>query len=128
MAAADERTRPRPLIDYLDSLSKTAALPVRCALPGHGPSFGGIPALVATRIALHEDRAAEILEALRREPSTARELVDVLWQDLPAAALFLGLCEVLAHLDLLADRGDIRTAETDGVLRNRPSAQGRAAA
>lgn len=128
IAAADERTRPQPLIDYLDSLARTAALDVQCALPGHGPSFAGIPTLVAARVALHEERAAEILEALRREPSTARELVDVLWQELPVEMLFLGVCEVLAHLDLLADRGDIRTAEIDGVLRSRPSAQGRAAA
>lgn len=128
IAATDERTRPRPLLDYLASLAATAALDVHCALPGHGPAFAGIPLLVADRVAMHEHRATEILDALHQAPRSARELVDVLWTGLPSDVLFLGACEVLAHLDLLADRDEIRAEATGGVVRNRPNAIRRAVA
>jgi hypothetical protein len=77
---------------------------------------------------LHEHRATDILAALHQAPHSARALVGVLWTDLPSDVLFLGVCEVLAHLDLLSDRHEIRAEATDGVVRNRPNAPRRAVA
>lgn len=126
--AADERVRPRPLLEYLDSLARTSELDVRCGLPGHGAPFSGSRALIASRIALHDARADDILRALSDRPQSARDLVDVLWDDLPTGMMFLGMCEVLAHLDLLADRDAIGTEVINGTVRNRPVAGHRSAA
>lgn len=126
--AADERTRPRPLREYLDSLVRTSTLEVRDVLPGHGSPFSGARALIAARIALHDARADDILRALTDRPQSARDLVDVLWDDLPTGTIFLGMCEVLAHLDILADRDKISTEVVDGTVRNRPVASRRSAA
>lgn len=121
--AADERNRPRPLLEYLDSLARTGELDVRCGLPGHGAPFSGSDALIASRIALHDARADDILRALSDRHQSARDLVDVLWDDLPTGMMFLGMCEVLAHLDLLAHRNAISTEVIDGTVRNRPLAK-----
>ncbi|UTI66232.1 MBL fold metallo-hydrolase [Paraconexibacter antarcticus] len=118
-SAADERTRPRPLLDYLASLAGTRELTVSVALPGHGPVFSDLPTLIDARVAMHHQRAAEILAALQIEPRAARDLVDVLWTDLPPDLTYLAMTEVIAHLDLLGHQGAIVADAEAGVIRSR---------
>lgn len=126
--ASAEAARERPLLDYINSLRSTAALGATCVLPGHGPVFADPRALIDERIGLHHVRADTIWDALRDKPRTARDLVDVLWDGLGDEVLWLGVAEVIAHLDLLMDQGRIETQTDRGVLRSQAVQADRAAA
>lgn len=118
VAASAEDRRARPLLDYISSLTSTRRLGARLVLPGHGPVFGEPGALIENRIRLHRTRADEIRQALAAGPRTARQLVEVLWDGLSDEVLWLGVAEVIAHLDLLLDEGRIRMETADGLTRS----------
>ena len=101
--AADLSVRPRPLPEYLKNLRSTAELDVSLVLPGHGKPFSDHRAVIEKRFKMHERRAAKLLDALKTEPQTAREMAYGLWGDLAATQTFLTLSEVVGHMDLLLD-------------------------
>ena len=118
-SAARAADRRRPLIDYLDSLLRTAELEVSVVLPGHGESFGDHRGLVARRERMHRRRARKILAALE-EPTTAAAIATQLWRHVPVTEAYLALSEALAHLDLLeADELAHRREDGDRVLYER---------
>jgi glyoxylase-like metal-dependent hydrolase (beta-lactamase superfamily II) len=108
--------RPRALLTYLASLRETQRLPVTTVLPGHGEPFAEHAALIADRFAMHERRASKIL-ALLDEPRSAHEIAHAIWGNVAVTQAFLTLSEVLGHIDLLLERGEIAEAERDGVVR-----------
>lgn len=128
VGASAENERSHPLLDYIASLERTAAVGATCVLPGHGPVFGDPRSLIAERIRLHRVRAEEIWTALRSGPRTARDLVDVLWSGLGDEVLWLGVAEVIAHLDLLAREGRIVMETRDGLVFSQAVDNARAAA
>jgi glyoxylase-like metal-dependent hydrolase (beta-lactamase superfamily II) len=108
--------RPRALLAYLESMRKTRELPVTTVLPGHGDPFGGHVAVIDDRFAMHERRAAKIL-GLLEEPRSAHEIAQAIWGNVAVTQAFLTLSEVLGHIDLLVERGEVVDAEQDGVVR-----------
>ena len=106
--------RPRPLVDYLDSMRATTQLDVAVVLPGHGEPFADHRGLLERREEMHARRLRRILRAVdgRR---TAADMTRILWRQLPVTQAYLALSEVLGHLDLLARDGLVREAERDGV-------------
>jgi glyoxylase-like metal-dependent hydrolase (beta-lactamase superfamily II) len=116
-AAAASSGRPRPLVDYLASMRRTAQLPgVALVLPGHGDAFEGARGLVEQRVAMHERRAAKILDEIDGQ-RTAADVGRRLWRNVPVTQAYLVLSEVLGHLDVLAERGQVAEAQQDGVVR-----------
>jgi glyoxylase-like metal-dependent hydrolase (beta-lactamase superfamily II) len=105
--AARAPDRRRPLIDYLDSMRRTAELDVSVVLPGHGEPFADHRALVERRRRLHHRRARKILRTLE-EPATAADVAARLWRHVPVTEAYLALSEALAHLDLLESEGLVR--------------------
>jgi glyoxylase-like metal-dependent hydrolase (beta-lactamase superfamily II) len=112
-AAARSPERRRPLVDYLDSMRRTAELDVSLVLPGHGDPFTDHRGLVERRERSHRRRARKILRTLD-EPRTASDVALRLWRQLPVTETYLALSEALAHLDLL---------EVEGLVRRRPQEQ-----
>lgn len=110
------RDRRRPLIEYITSIERTQELEVSTVLPGHGRPFAGHRHIIERRIAMHEQRARTILDAMDG-PVSAAELGRRLWQDAPSAEAYLVLSEVLGHLDMLEVSGDIRRLEHGGQMR-----------
>jgi glyoxylase-like metal-dependent hydrolase (beta-lactamase superfamily II) len=100
-----EGCRHRSLPTYRQSLARLAAMDLALVLPGHGPSFTGHKDLIARRLRGQDERARRLLESLRDRDHTVLSLAMVLFPGLPPAQLFLGLSEVLGHLDLLEDAG-----------------------
>jgi glyoxylase-like metal-dependent hydrolase (beta-lactamase superfamily II) len=97
-----ESDRPKRLLQYIQQLERVAALQPAVAYPGHGLPITDVAALVAKRIAFHQQRADRIYRELARRPHTVFELVQQLFPaDLPPVHLFLALSEVQGHLDLL---------------------------
>ena len=109
--------RPRALMMYIDSLRQTRELPAEMVLPGHGEPVLRHAELIDERFGMHERRAAKIAGLVAAQPQTAYELAQALWGNVAVTQAFLTLSEVLGHLDLLVDRGEVRETEVGGVIR-----------
>lgn len=104
--------RPQALVTYLESMAVTRAMELALVLPGHGENVTDHRTLIDARVAMHEKRAAKILELLtERGALTAHQLAEALWGRLSVSQAYLTLSEVLGHVDLLAARGQV--AEID---------------
>jgi glyoxylase-like metal-dependent hydrolase (beta-lactamase superfamily II) len=107
---SDPAGRRRSLVEYLASLDRFAELDPAVVLPGHGPAFTDVQALVAATRRHHEQRAEAILELIRAAgPLTPFELSGRLFsqQSLEGFGVMLGVSEVIGHLDLLVEAGDV---------------------
>jgi glyoxylase-like metal-dependent hydrolase (beta-lactamase superfamily II) len=108
--------RPRALLTYLRSLRETRELPVELVLTGHGKPVTDHAALIDERFALHERRAAKIRELLAERPRSAHEVAQALWGNVAVTQAYLTLSEVLGHVDLLLERGELAEVERAGVV------------
>jgi glyoxylase-like metal-dependent hydrolase (beta-lactamase superfamily II) len=111
--------RPRALTTYLRSLGDTREMPIDVVLPGHGEPVRDHAALIDERFAGHERRARKIAGLLEERPLTAYEIAQSLWGNVAVTQAYLTLSEVLGHLDLLLDRGELVEAEVGAVVRYR---------
>lgn len=115
-----------PLPLYLQSIARTAAeLPAdTLVLPSHGRPFRGLHTRVAQLRAHHDDRLAEVMQALREAPGTAADMLPVLFRrPLDAHQTTFAMAEALAHLHLLWHEGRLaRERGADGVWRFRATA------
>jgi glyoxylase-like metal-dependent hydrolase (beta-lactamase superfamily II) len=109
--------RPRALKMYMESLRETREMPIDVVLPGHGDPVTEHAKLIDERFALHERRAAKIGGLIAERPLTAYEIAQALWGNVAVTQAFLTLSEVLGHVDLLIDRGEVREGEVGGVIR-----------
>jgi glyoxylase-like metal-dependent hydrolase (beta-lactamase superfamily II) len=114
--------RPRALLLYLESLSDTRATPIEQVLPGHGEPFGNHAGLIDERFALHERRAAKLAGLIAERPRTAYELAQSMWGNVAVTQAYLTLSEVLGHVDLLLERGEVAEEEVGGIVRYAPAA------
>ena len=102
---------------YLESLRATREMPVTRVYPGHGEEFGDHAALIDERFEMHERRAAKILELIREQPRSAHDIAQAIWGNVAVTQAYLTLSEVLGHVDLLVERGQVQEEELGGVVR-----------
>ena len=102
---------------YMDSLRDTRELPAEVVLAGHGEPVRDHVAVIDERFRMHERRAAKLLGLIGERPQTAYELAQALWGNVAVTQAYLTLSEVLGHVDLLADRGQVRELQVGGVIR-----------
>ncbi len=114
-----------PLGDFLVSLSKIERLDPALVLPGHGRPFedGAERARVTARH--HDRRLGAIVQVVRREPHSAREITDEIFGDtLLNFHRRLALGEALAHLAYLRSSKEVERIESeDGVFRYKKRAR-----
>jgi glyoxylase-like metal-dependent hydrolase (beta-lactamase superfamily II) len=117
----DPRLRPRALLAYRQSLSATARDELVVAYPGHGERIERPADVIELRLATQERRAERILRELRGGARTGWDVVTSIWkgsplrdEDHPMPIEFIVLSDVLAHIDLLVERGRVREID-DGV-------------
>ncbi|MDQ4041277.1 MAG: MBL fold metallo-hydrolase [Actinomycetota bacterium] len=110
-AAPDPANRPRALVTYLESLTRTRELPAELVLPGHGDPIDDHVAVIDSRLELHRRRADKIHGLIARDPLSAYEIAQALWGNVAVTQAYLTLSEVLGHVDLLLADG--RAAEVD---------------
>jgi glyoxylase-like metal-dependent hydrolase (beta-lactamase superfamily II) len=109
--------RPRALMIYLGSLRETRAMPLDVVLPGHGEPVTAHAQLIDERFEMHERRAARIRELIAERPRSAYELAQEMWGNVAVTQAYLTLSEVLGHVDLLIDRGQVIERELGGVIQ-----------
>jgi glyoxylase-like metal-dependent hydrolase (beta-lactamase superfamily II) len=108
--------RPKSLLIYLESLRQTRAMEdVDVVYAGHGEEVTEHADLIDQRFRMHEKRAAKIRGLVETEPLTAYEIAQRLWGNVALTQAFLTISEVLGHLDLLEERGEV-TEDYDGDL------------
>ena len=114
--------RPKALLIYLDSLRRTREMDLRVVHPGHGEEVTEHAALIDERLRMHERRAEKIARIVAERPRTAYEIAQDMWGNVAVTQAYLTLSEVVGHLDLLAERGEVVELEEDGVVRFAPAA------
>jgi len=113
----------RPLADYLDSLAAMMTRPDAVLMPAHGHPGGSLHERVTVLLTHHEDRLRQILDNVGQatSPVTGATVAgEMLWTRRGRAFVTLdpfnqmiAVCETMAHLDVLADRGLVAAAEDD---------------
>jgi glyoxylase-like metal-dependent hydrolase (beta-lactamase superfamily II) len=111
--------RPHALELYLESLRQTRAMEVTQVLGGHGDPVDDHRALIDERLQGHERRATRIADLLAEQPGSAFDLAGRIWGNVAVTQAYLTLSEVLGHLDLLIDRGDVVAEDGGAVMRFR---------
>jgi glyoxylase-like metal-dependent hydrolase (beta-lactamase superfamily II) len=112
------KDQPQALVSYLRSLRATQAMEeLETVLPGHGETVTDPRALIETRFTMHERRARKIGAMLDGGPLTAHEIARSMWGTAAVTQAFLTISEVLGHLDLLLERGEITALDEGDVTR-----------
>jgi glyoxylase-like metal-dependent hydrolase (beta-lactamase superfamily II) len=119
----------QPLGDFLSSLAKVRALPDLRLLPAHGAVTASSHTRIDELVAHHDERLALCLAAVGSRTRTARDVAaDLPWtrrgrafSELDVFNAALASMETMAHLDLLAARGDLTRVEDDGVRSYSPA-------
>jgi glyoxylase-like metal-dependent hydrolase (beta-lactamase superfamily II) len=111
---ADQR-RPPALLQYIDSMRATREMPARLVLPGHGDPILDHVELIDGRLRMHRQRADRILHILDAQPLNAHEIALRMWGNVAVTQAYLTLSEVLGHLDLLVESGQVAERNRDGI-------------
>lgn len=112
----NEKTRPRALMAYLDSMRATREMDLSVVYAGHGEEIDDHRALIDERFRMHERRADKLCALIEEQPRNAYELAQAMWGNVAVTQAFLTLSEVLGHVDLLIDAGRVSEHEPDGVV------------
>ncbi|MDI6772230.1 MAG: MBL fold metallo-hydrolase [bacterium] len=108
--------RIRTLPALLRSLRRIAALEPTITYPGHGEPIPEPAWRVRELLLHHEARKDRLAQMLSGRAWTLREIAAAWFPDLSPANLLLGLSEVLGHLDLIEEAGQLAIEHRDGVL------------
>lgn len=110
-------SRPKPLIQYNQSLQRIAKLPIKTLLTGHGAPVTDVKGLVDVRLQKQKARAEKVLDLLKQNSLTAYEVCQFIFPKVYEKQLSLTLSETIGQLDYLEDLNFIRLDErNDGIL------------
>jgi glyoxylase-like metal-dependent hydrolase (beta-lactamase superfamily II) len=112
----EPQRRPQALKTYLESLSATRAMDLEVVLPGHGEPVTDHAALIDERFRMHERRVRKMASVIAERPRSGYEIAQALWGNIAVTQAYLTLSEVLGHVDLLLDRGEVVEQESGGVV------------
>jgi hypothetical protein len=90
---------------------------LRVVFPGHGDPVDDHRALIDERMRLHDRRARKLHGLVAERPRTAHELAQELWGNVAVTQAYLTLSEILGHMDLLVDDGQVFERDKEGVVR-----------
>ncbi len=120
VSVIDIEPEANPLPLYLQSIDRLGRLQAdTLVLPSHGKPFRGLRERIAQLAQHHDERLADTVAACRARPSSAADLLPVLFRrplDLHQTTFAMG--EAIAHLHALAADGTLMgRLDTDGVRR-----------
>jgi glyoxylase-like metal-dependent hydrolase (beta-lactamase superfamily II) len=109
----DETERRRPLVEYWTSLCRIYDMPIALVLPGHGDAVADVRGLINSRFRFYEQRLARLLHELCAGPRSVWQLAEALFRRLDAVDTFLAASEVLGHLDVMEQKGQVEREMDD---------------
>lgn len=104
------------MADYLLSLDRLEQCDVRELYTGHGPRVDDLAGFIENYRNLYLSRRDIFLDFLSGKGHTAMEMVDHLFGELPIEEVFLGITEILGHLEILQRDGLVEVEEKDSLL------------
>jgi glyoxylase-like metal-dependent hydrolase (beta-lactamase superfamily II) len=107
--------RPRVLPAFNDALERLRAADYDRLLPGHREVIDDPRGRIDAILDAHEERTREVSE-LVDGPTTAVDVMNALFEDLPATEQFSGMSEAVGHLDVLEARGEVTRREQGGMV------------
>jgi glyoxylase-like metal-dependent hydrolase (beta-lactamase superfamily II) len=112
-----------PLGRYFDSLNELKHLDVDLALPGHEKPFTGFGKRIDKILQHHRQRNGEILAALGNKSGTSFQVAQEVswgfkgtWQSLPDFHKRMAILETLAHLEMIASKGEVDRLPGDDIM------------
>lgn len=102
------------LKQYLASLEKIERLEIQLLLPGHGEEIRDVKGLIQKVFAHHQERMDRILSSLPKGEKTPFEIAMGLFPGIPPFEVFLGISEVVGHLEILREKGLVSLKEKEG--------------
>ncbi|OQP06038.1 MBL fold metallo-hydrolase [Geobacillus sp. 46C-IIa] len=112
--AEGETERPKPLLQYNESLEKMLQYDIARSLNGHGDDTTDIPALVRERLAKQRQRAERVLDMVKEHPHTVFAVCQKLFPTAYEHQLMLTMSETIGQLDYLEANGYVRKKQEDG--------------
>ena len=113
---SDEEERPKPLLQYRNSLEKISRLPLKTIYPGHGEPFTNHIDLIQTRLQEQEKRCEQILKIIANTRKSIFEICTVMYPRLKGKMIFLGLSQIQGHLDLLEVRQKVSSVQNEWTI------------
>ena len=107
--------RPRVLPAFNRSLRRLREREFAHFYPGHREEIDAPRERIEEILDAHEDRTANV-GAIVDGPTTAVEVMNELFEDLPATEYFSGMSEAVGHLDVLEARDEVAASERGGVV------------
>lgn len=114
--------RAKSLVEYQRSLERTRRLDLGVCYPGHGAPFDHGAELAERILSRLEERSGRILKLVLDGDSTPYAVSRRLFPKLPMKNLHLGLSIAVGHMEVLEERGQLRSETVDGVLHFYPAA------
>jgi glyoxylase-like metal-dependent hydrolase (beta-lactamase superfamily II) len=113
----------RSMAEYLSSLARFVSLDPSVVLPGHGEAFTDVDVLVRRLGDHHADRCASVRTVVAKlgRPTPFEVAQRLLWHA-DGGRLLRGVADVVGHLDLLENAGDVVAAAEGAVVRYRITA------
>ncbi len=109
-----------PLGGFVHSLERLGRLDCRLALPGHGEVIEDLASRTKEILAHHEQRLAQVEEALGTTPRPAFDITEKVMGARPkAVAIWLALSQTLGYLEHLLHCGRAEEVIVEGKIRYR---------
>lgn len=112
--AEGETGRPKPLLQYNESLQKMLQYDIVRSLNGHGDDATDIPALVRERLGKQRQRAERVLEMVKERPHTVFDVCQKLFSTAYERQLMLTMSETIGQLDYLEANGYVTKKQEAG--------------
>ncbi|PSQ19278.1 MBL fold hydrolase [Halobacteriales archaeon QS_8_69_26] len=112
--------RPRVLPAFNRSLERLRDGEFETLLPGHREVVADPAGRIDEVLDAHEERTANVRE-LVDGPTTALEVMEGLFGDLPVTEYFPGMSEAVGHLDVLEERDEVTSHDRGGMVVYEPA-------
>ncbi len=109
-----ETARPRPLIQYNNSLRKLLALDMSKVVTGHGADILNPHDLIQERFVSQKERAYYVLEMIKKKPMTAFEVCTLLFPRVYLKQPLFTVSETVGQLDFLEEIGEVKIEVVNG--------------
>lgn len=104
------------LVEYLQSLEKTASLSVDRVYPGHGQPFTKLDRVIEQFYTYHKKREAIILSTFSHQQQTPFQITQKVYPGVKGMDAFLAISKVWGHLDILDLEGKVNFQIKDDTL------------
>lgn len=108
--------RPKPLVQYRESMKKILNYPIQKVYPGHGPIFNEVSELIRGRFKKQEERADKVFRIIQEKPQTPFEICKQLFPKQYQSQFDLTMSETVGQLDYLETEGRVKQVKEGGHI------------